>query len=251
MARALRIGNCSGFYGDRFAAMREMLADGELDVLTRRLPGRADNAAALANSASKDPTRGYATTFVRQLEDCLGVAWERGVKIVTNAGGLNPAGCAAAVREVAGRARAAGQRWRTSRATTCCPAATSWRRRARAPRLDHHRQRLSRRLGHRRRPRCGGAGRRDRPGDRRRARRSGRPRGGTAGPATTRTPLAGALVAGHVLECGAQATGGNYSFFTEVPGIEHVGFPLAEIESDGTAISPNTRAPVAWSISAR
>ena len=49
-------------------------------------------------------------------------------------------------------------------------------------------------------------------------------------------PLAGALVAGHVLECGAQATGGNYSFFAEVPGIEHVGFPLAEIESDGTAI---------------
>jgi hypothetical protein len=48
--------------------------------------------------------------------------------------------------------------------------------------------------------------------------------------------LAGALVAGHVLECGAQATGGNYSFFTEVPGIEHVGFPLAEIEADGSSV---------------
>jgi hypothetical protein len=47
--------------------------------------------------------------------------------------------------------------------------------------------------------------------------------------------LAGALVAGHVLECGAQATGGNYSFFTEVPGIDHVGFPLAEIEADGSS----------------
>src|SRR5207249_2580873 len=48
--------------------------------------------------------------------------------------------------------------------------------------------------------------------------------------------LAGALVAGHVLECGAQATGGNYSFFNEVPGIEHLGFPLAEIAADGSAV---------------
>ena len=48
--------------------------------------------------------------------------------------------------------------------------------------------------------------------------------------------LAGALVAGHVLECGAQATGGNYSFFTDVPGLVHVGFPLAEVAADGSAV---------------
>jgi hypothetical protein len=48
--------------------------------------------------------------------------------------------------------------------------------------------------------------------------------------------LAGALVTGHVLECGAQATGGNYSFFTEVPGNEHLGFPLAEVAEDGSSV---------------
>ena len=48
--------------------------------------------------------------------------------------------------------------------------------------------------------------------------------------------LAGAVVTGHVLECGAQATGGNYAFFREVPGLEHPGFPLAEMQSDGSSI---------------
>ena len=48
--------------------------------------------------------------------------------------------------------------------------------------------------------------------------------------------LAGSLVAGHVIECGAQATGGNYAFFREVPGLEHVGFPIAEVAADGTSV---------------
>src|SRR3954453_20666324 len=48
--------------------------------------------------------------------------------------------------------------------------------------------------------------------------------------------LAGALVTGHVLECGAQATGGNYSFFTEIPDNTHLGFPLAEVDEDGSAV---------------
>jgi Acyclic terpene utilisation family protein AtuA len=49
-------------------------------------------------------------------------------------------------------------------------------------------------------------------------------------------PLAGALVTGHILECGAQTTGGNYSFFTEIPNLEHAGFPLAEIAEDGSSV---------------
>ena len=48
--------------------------------------------------------------------------------------------------------------------------------------------------------------------------------------------LAGAVVAGHVIECSAQATGGNYSFFTEVPGIERLGFPWAEVAHDGSSV---------------
>jgi hypothetical protein len=48
--------------------------------------------------------------------------------------------------------------------------------------------------------------------------------------------LAGGVVAGHVIECGTQATGGNYSFFTEVPGLEHTGFPWAEVAADGSCV---------------
>ena len=48
--------------------------------------------------------------------------------------------------------------------------------------------------------------------------------------------LAGAVVAGHVIECSGQATGGNYSFFTEVPGMERVGFPWAEVGADGSSV---------------
>ncbi|MBV9290843.1 MAG: acyclic terpene utilization AtuA family protein, partial [Frankiales bacterium] len=85
MARPLRIGNCSGFYGDRFAAMREMLDGGELDVLTGDYLAEL-TMLILFRTRLKDPNRGYASTFVRQLEECLGTAWEKNVRIVANAG---------------------------------------------------------------------------------------------------------------------------------------------------------------------
>src|SRR6059058_4011791 len=96
----MRIGNCSGFYGDRRSAMREMLEGGELDVLTGDYLAEL-TMLILFRTRLSDPNGGYARTFVRQLEDCLGMAVERGVRIVSNAGGLNPAGLAARVREVA------------------------------------------------------------------------------------------------------------------------------------------------------
>src|SRR4029077_15968710 len=93
----IRIGNMSGFYGDRFAAMHEMLTGGPLDVLTGDYLAEL-TMLILGRDRLKDPGRGYATTFLRQLEDGLGLAAERGVRLVTNAGGLNPAGLADAVR---------------------------------------------------------------------------------------------------------------------------------------------------------
>ncbi len=48
--------------------------------------------------------------------------------------------------------------------------------------------------------------------------------------------LAGAVVAGHVIECGTQATGGNYSWFTEIPDLGRPGFPIAEIADDGSSV---------------
>ena len=102
MTDPVRIGNCSGFYGDRLAAMREMLTGGELDYLTGDYLAEL-TMLILARDRAKAPERGYAKTFLTQLEDCLGLALDRGVRIVANAGGLNPAGLAAAVRSLAER----------------------------------------------------------------------------------------------------------------------------------------------------
>ena len=101
MTRPVRIANCSGFYGDRLAAAREMLdqGSGPIDVLT------GDYLAELTmlilwKARRKDPSLGYATTFLKQMEDVLGTCLERGVKVVANAGGLNPEGLAAKITEL-------------------------------------------------------------------------------------------------------------------------------------------------------
>src|SRR5690606_23243037 len=98
----IRIGNASGFYGDRFSAVRDMLTGGPLDVLTGDYLAEL-TMLILGRDRLKDPCRGYATTFLRQLEDSLGLAVDAGVKVVTNAGGLKPAGLAQQLRDLAQR----------------------------------------------------------------------------------------------------------------------------------------------------
>src|SRR3981081_3324515 len=101
--RPVRIANCSGFYGDRLAAAAEMLAGPDpIDVLT------GDYLAELTmlilwKAKQKDATTGYAATFLRQMEEVLGTCLDRGVKVVTNAGGLNPRGLADRLPDLAGR----------------------------------------------------------------------------------------------------------------------------------------------------
>src|SRR3954469_23328896 len=99
---SVRSGNCSGFYGDRLAAMREMLTGGDLDYLTGDYLAEL-TMLILARDRAKSPDRGYAKTFLTQLEECLGTALDKGVRIVANAGGLNPSGLADAVRALAER----------------------------------------------------------------------------------------------------------------------------------------------------
>ncbi|HVL82747.1 MAG TPA: acyclic terpene utilization AtuA family protein, partial [Pseudonocardia sp.] len=102
MTRAVRIANCSGFYGDRLAAAREMVFGGPIDVLTGDYLAEL-TMLILAKGQAEDAGAGYARTFLTQVEDVLGSCLERGIRIVANAGGLNPVGCAGAVRRVAER----------------------------------------------------------------------------------------------------------------------------------------------------
>ncbi len=225
---AVRIGNCSGFYGDRLAAMHEMLAGGELDYLTGDYLAEL-TMLILARDRAKNADLGYAKTFLRQLEQSLGLALDQGVKIVANAGGLNPAGLAAAVRALAERlglsvnvahvegddlvGRAAELGFGTPLSANAYLGAWGI--------VD-----------------CLNSG-----AD---VVVTGRVTDASVivGPAAahfgwTRTDydaLAGAIAAGHVIECGTQATGGNFSFFTEIPDLIHPGFPLAEISADGSSV---------------
>ncbi|MFJ3642623.1 acyclic terpene utilization AtuA family protein [Streptomyces sp. NPDC090108] len=218
----LRVGNFSGFYGDRADALREMLTGGEIDVLTGDYLAEL-TMLILGRDRLKDPAAGYARTFPRQLEDCLGLAHERGVRIVTNAGGLNPAGLADAVRESAGRL---GIPVRVAHVegddlTAAYPGT-----------LAAHAY-----LGGFGIAECLRAG-----AD---VVITGRVTDAAlvTGPAAAHfgwgpreyDRLAGAVVAGHVLECGTQATGGNYSFFREGD-MRRPGFPLAEIHADGSSV---------------
>src|ERR1700680_1460092 len=85
-----RIGNCSGFYGDRHSAMREMLAGGDLDYVTGDYLAEL-TMLILGRDRLKHPERGYAKTFLTQLEECLGLASDTGVRIVAHDGGTHPA----------------------------------------------------------------------------------------------------------------------------------------------------------------
>ena len=92
--------NCSGFFGDRLSAAEEMVSGGPIDVLT------GDWLAELTMyilHKTRERSGGYARTFLRQLEEVLPTCLERGITIVSNAGGLNPEGLAAAVSELARR----------------------------------------------------------------------------------------------------------------------------------------------------
>ena len=224
----VRIGNCSGFYGDRLAAMREMLTGGELDYLTGDYLAEL-TMLILARDRAKSPDRGYAKTFLTQLEDCLGTALDRGVRIVANAGGLNPAALATAVRGLAERlglsvnvAHVEGDDLlgRAEELGFGAPLAAN--------------------------AYLGAWGIADCLRNGADVVVTGRVTDASVlvGPAAAHfgwepsdyDALAGAVAAGHVIECGAQATGGNYAFFTEVADLTHPGFPLAEIHSDGSSV---------------
>jgi hypothetical protein len=236
MTRVLRIGNCSGFYGDRLSAMREMLLGGELDVLTGDYLAEL-TMLILGRDRMKDPALGYARTFVKQAEDCLGLAVENRVRIVANAGGLNPAGLADRLREVAAGlgldvrvAHVEGDDL-LDRADDLGLADSELGKPLTANAY----------LGA-----FGIAAALDAGAD---VVVTGRVTDASlvVGPAIarfgwTRTSydaLAGATVAGHVIECGTQATGGNFSgFFTAgLPQDRRpLGFPVAEVDAEGSSV---------------
>jgi hypothetical protein len=243
-AGSVRIANCSGFYGDRLSAAAEMVDGGPIDVLTGDWLAEL-TMLILAKGRARHAAAGYARTFVTQMEQVMGSCLDRGIKVVSNAGGLNPRGCADAVAAVADR-------------LGLSPTVAYVEGDDLLPRLDELRAEgitfdnldTGEPLGDRAvltaNAYVGGWGIADALARGADIVVTGRCTDAalTVGPAAwyhewsagDLDRLAGAVVAGHVIECGAQATGGNYAFFDEVPGLEHPGFPIAEVAADGSSV---------------
>jgi Acyclic terpene utilisation family protein AtuA len=229
MADVLRIANCSGFYGDRFGAAREMVQGGPIDVLTGEYLAEL-TMLILWRTRESGRGEGWANTFLAQMEEILGTCAERGIKVVANAGGLNPAGLAVRLRALAEHVGID--------ASVAHVEGDDLMGRLGEVGIDGSPVTANAYLG--------GFGIAE-------ALRGGADVVVTGrvtdaslvvGPGawrfgwerTDHDRIAGAIVAGHAIECGPQVTGGNYAFFEEVPGLERPGFPIAELAQDGSSV---------------
>lgn len=245
MTDTIRIGNCSGFYGDRLAAARELIDGGPIDVLTGDYLAELTMTILYNQMQSRGPDAGYVGTFLKQVADVASDCQEKNIRIVSNAGGLNPSAMAREIEKILAdqgvgmtvayidgddikediaRFQAEGETFTnidrnialSQSSQEVVTANTYFGAWAIKEALDQGADIVI----------C--------------------PRVTDAaiviGPAAWHfnwqrndyDALAGALTAGHIIECGAQCCGGNYSFFEEVPSFRDMGYPIAEIEADGS-----------------
>ena len=241
---SIRIANCSGYYGDKLSAAKEMVEGGPIDVLTGDYLAELTMAILYSQKLQRGEDKGYVGTFLKQLKDIAKTCKDQKIKIVSNAGGLNPKSMAKEVEtilteldvdatvayidgddlvEELEQLQAAGELLdnidrKIPLAQSDCKVLSAntylggW---GIKEALDLGADIVIC-------PRVTDAS-------------------VTMGPAAWKfnwqrddyDALAGSLAAGHIIECGAQATGGNYSFFEEVSTFKDIGYPIAEIEEDG------------------
>ena len=244
-SEVIKIANCSGYYGDRLSAAKEMVEGGPIDVLTGDYLAELTMTILFNQKLKRGDDKGYVGTFLKQLKDVAKNCKEKEIKIVTNAGGLNPKSMANEIQIILSELglemqvayidgddlmprmsdlQNSGEEFinidkeislKDSGYTTLTANAYlgAW---GIKEALDRGAEIVVC-------PRVTDAA-------------------VVIGPAAWKfnwkrddfDQLAGALAAGHIIECGCQATGGNYAFFEEVPSFENVGFPIAEIQSDGS-----------------
>ena len=244
---SIRIANCSGFYGDKLSIAREMIEGGPIDVLTGDYLAELTMTILYNQKLKRGEEHGYVGTFLKQFKDVAKLAQEKDIKIVTNAGGLNPSSMAAAVEEIVQElnldlkvAYIEGDDL-MPRIDELYKGGETLTNIDKALDLQNYKKKPITANAY-----LGAWGIKE-------ALDNGAdvvicPRVTDAavviGPAAWKynwsrdqyDELAGALAAGHIIECGAQATGGNYSFFQEVPTFDNIGYPIAEIYEDGSFV---------------
>lgn len=245
MSEVIRIANCSGFYGDRLAAAKEMVDGGPIDVLTGDYLAELTMSILYNQKQTRGEHMGYVGTFLKQVRDVAVTCKERGIKIVSNAGGLNPKSMAEEVEKILEELGVdAKVAWidgddlladldslqEQGESFTNLDSGVALRDSKQKPVTANVyfgawgiKEALDQGADIVICPRVTDAA-------------------VVIGPAAWKfnwqrndyDALAGALAAGHIIECGAQCCGGNYAFFEEVPSYRDVGYPIAEIEADGS-----------------
>ena len=241
----IKIANCSGFYGDKLSAAKELVDGGPIDVLTGDYLAELTMTILYSQKLQRGEDKGYVGTFLKQIKEIAKTCNEKNIKIVTNAGGLNPKSMASEIEKILldqsiemkvayidgddllpkmDSLMDEGEKFMnidkniSLKDSGYSPLTSNiylgaW---GIKEALDHDADIVVC-------PRVTDAA-------------------VVIGPAAWKfnwkrndyDALAGALAAGHIIECGCQATGGNYSFFKEVPSFDNVGYPIAEIFEDGS-----------------
>lgn len=246
MADMIRIANAGGYWGDDLAQFRRQLELGPVDYVTLDFLAEI-TMSILQKQRARDPRAGYARDFVTQVEEALPLLRERGAKVITSAGGVNPLGCRGALLEMAQLhgaplevAAVVGddlmQRLGELNATGVSldnledgAAFTAIRDRVSSANAYFGAWPVVEAL------------------------RSGAQivvTGRCTDTGITLAPmihafgwaaddwdrLAAGIVAGHIVECGAQSTGGNFTDWRRVPRYERIGYPVLEVFPDGSFI---------------
>lgn len=242
----VRVGNAGGYWGDDLHALRRQLVGGPLDYITQDFLAEI-TMSILQKQRARDPTRGYAVDFLDQMGDCLPLLVELGTRLISNAGGINPRGCAEAVSEIA---RQKGLRLSIAvvegddlmdRLGELQSRGVSLQNMETGGQFSRIRDRVQSANAY-----LGAAPVVQALDQGAQIVITGRvtDTGITAAPPAFEfgwslddwDRLASAVIAGHILECGAQATGGNLTDWDEVPSFVEMGYPVAEFSSDGSFV---------------
>ena len=245
--RVVRVANGQGFWGDSVDAPVRLVEEGPLDYLTLDYLAEV-TMSILQKQKRRDPRMGYATDFVDLVGRILPVLRKKKIRVVANAGGVNPDACRKELLEVARGQGARGLRVATvtgddilDRLDDLVASGVSFRNLDDGRPLEAIRDRvLSANVYISSFPAAEAlakgadivvAGRSTDPGlalSPLIAEFGWRPRDWDL--------LAAGTVAGHIVECGAQCTGGNFTRWWEVKGWDHLGYPVIEVQSGGTFV---------------
>ncbi len=249
MKEVVRVAGGQGFWGDSLDAPRQQAEGGQIDYLMLDYLAEV-TMSILQKQKERDPKMGYARDFIGAIESVLPAIVDRGVRVIANAGGVNPPACAEAIRKLA-ESKGVGDRIRIAVVTgddllgridellDSGHALANMETGAPLSTIREHVLSANAYIGST--PIVEGLARganiviTGRSTDTALTMAPFRHEFGWS--ATDWNHLAAGIVAGHIIECGAQCSGGNCLYdWRSIPDLANVGYPIAEARADGTFV---------------